>query len=31
MARRIVHLLEEQENQSKLLNTKYMDVEVERT
>jgi hypothetical protein len=31
MARRIVHLLEEQENQSKLLKTKYMDIEVERT
>jgi hypothetical protein len=31
MARRIVHLLEEQENQSKLLKTKDMDVEVERT
>jgi hypothetical protein len=31
MARRITHLLEEQENQSKLLRTKDMDVEVERT
>jgi hypothetical protein len=31
MARRIAHLLEEQENQSKLLRTKDMDVEVERT
>ena len=31
MARRITHLIEEQENQSKLLNTKDMDVEVERT
>jgi hypothetical protein len=31
MARRITHILEEQENQSKLLNTKDMDVEVERT
>jgi hypothetical protein len=31
MARRIVHLLEEQQNESKLLRTKYMDVEFERT
>jgi hypothetical protein len=31
MARIIAHLLEEQENQSKLLKTKYMDVKVERT
>jgi hypothetical protein len=31
MARRIAHLLEEQENQSKLLRTKDLDVEVERT
>jgi hypothetical protein len=31
MARRIVHLLEEKENQSKLLRTKDMDVEVEST
>jgi hypothetical protein len=31
MARRIVHLLEEQENQSRLPRTKDMDVEVERT
>jgi hypothetical protein len=31
MARRIVHLIEEQENQSNLLKTKYMDVEVEKT
>jgi hypothetical protein len=31
MARRITHLLEEQEDQSKLLMTKYLDVEVERT
>jgi hypothetical protein len=31
MARRIVHLLEEEENQSKILRTKYMNVEVERT
>ena len=31
MARRIAHLLEEQENQSKLLKTKYMDAKVERT
>lgn len=31
MAKRIAHLLEEQENQSKLLRTRNMDVEVERT
>jgi hypothetical protein len=31
MAKRIAHLLEEQENQSKLLRTKNLDVEVERT
>jgi hypothetical protein len=31
MARRMMHLLEERENQSKLLRTKDMDVEVERT
>jgi hypothetical protein len=31
MGRRITHLLEEQENQSNLLNTKDMDVNVERT
>ena len=31
MARRIAYLLEEQDNQSKLLRTKDMDVEVERT
>jgi hypothetical protein len=31
MAKRITHLLEEQENHSKLLRTKNMDVEVERT
>jgi hypothetical protein len=31
MARRIVHLLEEQENHSKLLRTKDMDIKVERT
>jgi hypothetical protein len=31
MARRIAHLLEEQEKQSKLLKTKDMDVKVERT
>jgi hypothetical protein len=31
MARRIAHLLEEQEDQSKLLRTRYLDVEVERT
>jgi hypothetical protein len=31
MARRIVHLLEEQEHQSKLLRTRDLDVEVERT
>jgi hypothetical protein len=31
MASRIVHLLEEQEDQSKLLRTIDMDVEVERT
>jgi hypothetical protein len=31
MGMRIEHLLEEQENQSKLLRTKYMDVKVERT
>jgi hypothetical protein len=31
MARRITHLLEEQEDQSKLLRTKYLDVKVERT
>jgi hypothetical protein len=31
MARRITHLLEEKENQSKILKTKAMDVEVERT
>jgi hypothetical protein len=31
MARRIMHLLEEQENQLKLLKTKDMNVEVERT
>jgi hypothetical protein len=31
MSRRIAHLLKEQENQSKLLKTKDMDVEVERT
>jgi hypothetical protein len=29
MARRITHLLEEQEDQSKLLRTRDMDVEVE--
>jgi hypothetical protein len=31
MARRIAHLLEEQENHSKLLKTKDMDIEVEKT
>ena len=31
MAKRITHLLEEQENQSKLLRTRNLDVEVERT
>jgi hypothetical protein len=31
MARRIAHLLEEQEEQSKLLRTRYIDVKVERT
>jgi hypothetical protein len=31
MAKRIVHLLEEQGDQSKLLSTRYPDVEVERT
>jgi hypothetical protein len=31
MARRIAHLLEEQEDQSKLLRTRDLDVEVERT
>jgi hypothetical protein len=31
MARRIMHLLEEQENHSKLLKAKSMDVKVERT
>jgi hypothetical protein len=31
MAKRIAHLLEEQENQSKLLRTRNLDVEVERT
>jgi hypothetical protein len=31
MAKRIAHLLEEQENQLKLLRTRNMDVEVERT
>jgi hypothetical protein len=31
MARRIVHLLEEQEEQSKLLRTRDLDIEVERT
>jgi hypothetical protein len=31
MARRILHLLEEQENHSRLLRTKDMNVEVERT
>jgi hypothetical protein len=30
MARRIAHLLEEQEDQSKLPRTNYMDVKVER-
>jgi hypothetical protein len=31
MAKRISHLLEEQENKLKLLRTKNLDVEVERT
>jgi hypothetical protein len=31
MAKRITHLLEEQEKQLKLLRAKNMDVEVERT
>jgi hypothetical protein len=31
MARRITHLLEEQEDQSKLLRTRDVDVEFERT
>jgi hypothetical protein len=31
MARKLAHLLEEQENQSKLLRTRDLDVEVERT
>ena len=31
MTKRITHLLEEQENQSKLLRTRNMDVKVERT
>jgi hypothetical protein len=31
MAKRIAHLLKEQENQSKLLRTRNLDVEVERT
>jgi hypothetical protein len=31
MAKRIAHLLEEQENQSKLLRTKNLNVEIERT
>jgi hypothetical protein len=31
MARRITHLLEKQEDQLKLLRTKYLDIEVERT
>jgi hypothetical protein len=31
MTRRIVHLLKEQEDQSKLLRTRDLDVEVERT
>ena len=31
MARRIVHLLEEQEDQSMILRTKDLDIEVERT
>jgi hypothetical protein len=31
MAKRIAHLLEEQENQLKLLTTRNLDVEVERT
>jgi hypothetical protein len=31
MAKRIAHLLEEQENQLKLLRTRNLDVEVERT
>jgi hypothetical protein len=31
MAKRITHLLEEKENQSKLLRTRNLDVEVERT
>jgi hypothetical protein len=31
MARRIVHLLEQQENQLKLLRTRDLDIEVERT
>jgi hypothetical protein len=31
MTRRIVHLIEEQENRLKLFRTKNLDVEVERT
>jgi hypothetical protein len=31
MAKRIAHLLKEQENQSKLLRTRNLDIEVERT
>jgi hypothetical protein len=31
MTRRITHLIGEQENRSKLLRTKNLDVEVERT
>jgi hypothetical protein len=31
MARRIAHLLEEQEDQLKILRTRDLDVEVERT
>jgi hypothetical protein len=31
MTRRITHLIEEQENRSKLLRTKNLDIEVERT
>jgi hypothetical protein len=31
MARRITHLLEEKEEKSKLLRTRYLVVEVERT
>jgi hypothetical protein len=31
MAKRIAHLLEEQENQTKLLRTRNLDVEIERT